>query len=77
MEVGLFGLNGLRIKERRHTAETLCDLLAAAAGIVMGQRGVNILGGVSILVACIHGLNLKQSDKYHFDSVLNKKCATS
>lgn len=77
VEVGLFGLNGLRINERRHTAETLCDLLAAAAGIVMGQRGVNILGGVGILVACIHGLNLKQSDKYHFDSVLNKKCATS
>lgn len=65
--VGLFGLNGLRINEKRHTAETLCDLLAAAAGIVMGQRGVNIP------VACIHGLNVKQSDKYHLDNVLNQK----
>ena len=28
----------------------VCDLLAAAAGLVMGQRGVNIP------LACIHGL---------------------
>ena len=53
--VGLYGLNGLRINKEAGTAETLCDLLAAAAGLVMGQRGVNMP------LACIRGLEYDQN----------------
>lgn len=53
--VGLYGLNGLRINKEAGTAETLCDLLAAAGGLVMGHRGINIP------LACIHGLEYDQN----------------
>ena len=48
-------MNGLRINKEAGTAETLCDLLAAAAGLVMGQRGVNMP------LVCIHGLEYEKT----------------
>lgn len=38
--VGLYGIPPLR--ERNDAQETICDMLAASAGLVMGQRGNNI-----------------------------------
>lgn len=42
--VGLYGIDGLRKTEHKNKkyVETLCDMLASAAGLIMGQRGVNI-----------------------------------
>lgn len=41
--VGIYGIHPLRnLKvENKVTSETLCDMLAASAGLIMGQRGVN------------------------------------
>lgn len=63
--VGLYGLNGLRINKEAGTAETLCDLLAAAAGLVMGQRGINIP------LACIHGLEYDQNTDSGIGDIVN------
>ena len=38
--IGLYGVSPVR--ERNEVQETICDMLAAAAGLVMGQRGNNI-----------------------------------
>ena len=38
--IGLYGIRPIRKKD--DTEETICDMLAAAAGLVMGQRGTNI-----------------------------------
>lgn len=42
--VGLYGIDGLRKTEYKNKkyVETLCNMLASAAGLIMGQRGVNI-----------------------------------
>lgn len=42
--VGLYGIDGLRKTQHdgKKYIETLCDMLASTAGLVMGQRGVNI-----------------------------------
>lgn len=39
--VGLYGINGLRKtqSDRKTSIETICDMLAASAGLLMGQRG--------------------------------------
>lgn len=39
--MGLYGINGLRKTkfERKTNIETICDMLAAASGLLMGQRG--------------------------------------
>ncbi|BDR59974.1 coenzyme F420-0:L-glutamate ligase [Lactobacillus xylocopicola] len=63
--IGLSGLSGLRVNEHTHTSETLCDLLAAAAGLVMGQRGVNIP------LVCIHGLDYEKSLECGIGDVVN------
>ena len=63
--VGLYGLNGLRINKEAGTAETLCDLLAAAAGLVMGQRGINIP------LVCIHGLEYEKATDYSIADTVN------
>ncbi|WEV50414.1 coenzyme F420-0:L-glutamate ligase [Lactobacillus sp. ESL0731] len=63
--VGLYGINGLRIDKENKTVETLCDLLASAAGLVMGQRGTNIP-----LVA-IHGLKYEKSSDSSIKDALN------
>lgn len=47
--IGLYGINPLRnrmvydkyLKCNKNTSETICDMLAAAAGLLMGQRGQN------------------------------------
>lgn len=67
--VGLYGLNGLRLNKENGTAETLCDMLASAAGLVMGQRGINIP------LACIHGVEYKMSDDCGIKEVINYKKA--
>ena len=63
--MGLYGLNGLRINKEAGTAETLCDLLAAAAGLVMGQRGVNMP------LVCIHGLEYDQNTSSGIGDAVN------
>ena len=63
--VGLYGLKGLRINETAGTAETLCDMLASAAGLVMGQRGVNIP------LACIHGLKYEEDFQSSIEDTVN------
>ena len=63
--VGLYGLNGLRVNKEAGTAETLCDLLAAAAGLVMGQRGINIP------LACIHGLEYEKATDFSIADTVN------
>ncbi|MCT6807306.1 MAG: coenzyme F420-0:L-glutamate ligase, partial [Bombilactobacillus sp.] len=63
--VGLYGLNGLRLNKENGTAETLCDMLASAAGLVMGQRGMNIP------LACIHGLEYEKSDSCKIKDIVN------
>ena len=63
--VGLYGLNGLRINKEAGTAETLCDLLVAAAGLVMGQRGVNIP------LVCIHGLEYEKATDFSIADTVN------
>ena len=63
--VGLYGLNGLRLNKENGTAETLCDMLASAAGLVMGQRGMNIP------LACIHGLEYEKSDSCKTKDIVN------
>lgn len=42
--LGLYGIDGLRKTQHdgKKYIETLCDMLASTAGLVMGQRGVNI-----------------------------------
>lgn len=42
--VGLYGINGLRTNkyQNKTNIETICDMLAAASGLLMGQRGVGI-----------------------------------
>lgn len=42
--VGLYGIDGLRESEYQNktNVETICDMLAAASGLLMGQRGVGI-----------------------------------
>lgn len=39
--VGLYGINGLRRTtfRKKNNVETICDMLAAASGLIMGQRG--------------------------------------
>ena len=39
--VGLYGISGLRKSryEDKDNAETICDMLAASAGLLMGQKG--------------------------------------
>ena len=39
--VGLYGINGLRKTQSdgKTSIETICDMLAASAGLLMGQRG--------------------------------------
>jgi len=63
--VGLYGLNGLRTNKKTGTSETLCDLLAAAAGLVMGQRGINIP------LVCIHGLEYEKATDYSIADTVN------
>ena len=63
--VGLHGLNGLRTNKKTGTSETLCDLLAAAAGLVMGQRGINIP------LACIHGLEYEKATDLSIADTVN------
>ena len=63
--VGLYGLNGLRLNKENGTAETLCDMLASAAGLVMGQRGQNIP------LVCIHGLEFDKSENCGIEDVIN------
>ena len=63
--VGLYGLNGLRVNKEAGTAETLCDLLAAAAGLVMGQRGVNIP------LACIHDIEYEKAMDFSIADTVN------
>ena len=63
--VGLYGLNGLRTNKKIGTSETLCDLLAAAAGLVMGQRGINIP------LACIHGLEYEKATDFSIADTVN------
>ncbi|WP_280682948.1 coenzyme F420-0:L-glutamate ligase [Lactobacillus kimbladii] len=63
--VGLYGLNGLRTNNKTGTSETLCDLLAAAAGLVMGQRGINIP------LACIHGLEYEKATDFSIADTVN------
>ncbi|WP_236253630.1 coenzyme F420-0:L-glutamate ligase [Lactobacillus ultunensis] len=43
--VGLYGINGLKTNkyQNKTNIETICDMLAAASGLLMGQRGVGIL----------------------------------
>ncbi|WP_163652952.1 coenzyme F420-0:L-glutamate ligase [Listeria sp. PSOL-1] len=67
--IGLFGLPALRTNANSPTEkkpkETLCDLLAASAALVMGQRGTGVP------LAVIHGLDFtfdptsKISDALH------------
>lgn len=40
-KVGLYGINGLRKTQSngKINVETICDMLAASAGLLMGQRG--------------------------------------
>ena len=40
LSIGAYGVAPIR--RQNGTEETICDMLAAAAGLVMGQRGVNI-----------------------------------
>ena len=40
LSIGTYGVPPIR--RQNGTEETICDMLAAAAGLVMGQRGVNI-----------------------------------
>lgn len=42
--VGLYGIDGLRKSKYKDKTniETICDMLAAASGLLMGQRGVGI-----------------------------------
>lgn len=45
--------------------KTLCDMLASAAGLVMGQRGVNIP------LACIHGLKYEEDFQSSIEDTVN------
>ena len=40
-KVGLYGINGLRKTQSngKINVETICDMLAASAGLLMGQKG--------------------------------------
>lgn len=55
--VGLYGINGLRKTQSngKINVETICDMLAASAGLLMGQRG-NM-----VPIVTIHGF------EYEFD----------
>lgn len=59
--IGLYGIPPLR--QENDSQETACDMLAAAAGLVMGQRGNNIP------VVIIRGY------QYDFDSQVNLQSA--
>lgn len=65
--VGLYGLSGIRITKNNEKkyVETLCDMLASAAGLVMGQRGTNIP------VVRIRGVNFNFDDKAGIEEALN------
>lgn len=65
--VGLYGISGLRKGryEDKTNVETICDMLAASAGLLMGQRGKRLP------IVKIHGMN------YVFDKTATIKDAVN
>ncbi|MDF7638056.1 coenzyme F420-0:L-glutamate ligase [Lactobacillus sp. ESL0791] len=65
--VGLYGIKGLRVSNdgKKKNIETLCDMLAAAAGLIMGQRGT------SIPVVRIRGLDYSFTENSGLADVVN------
>ncbi|TDL33459.1 glutamate ligase [Macrococcoides bohemicum] len=43
ISIGIYGINPLRVVniDGKTTSETICDMIAASAGLIMGQRGNN------------------------------------
>ncbi|WP_419512848.1 coenzyme F420-0:L-glutamate ligase [Lactobacillus kimbladii] len=62
VEVGLYSLKN---KEAGTSTDTFCDLLAAAAGLTIGQRGINIP------LACIHGLEYEKATDFSIADTVN------
>lgn len=65
--MGLYGIDGLRKTQHdgKKYIETLCDMLASTAGLVMGQRGVNIP------VVKIRGLEYEFNESAMIEEALN------
>jgi len=74
LTVGLYGIQPYRQSsytndngEKKQNQETLCDLIAAAAGILMGQRG----NGIPLVV--VQGIDYTFDENATLDSILHKR----
>lgn len=72
ISIGVSGIDPLRVNEARlgegklkRTEETISDLLAAQASLIMGQRGKNIP------IVCIRGFHYRQNNEANIKSILH------
>lgn len=73
LSIGVAGIEPLRINEVldesgkvKKTEETICDMLAAQAGLLMGQRGNNLP------VVCIRGFKYEHNPNANLQSIIHK-----
>lgn len=73
ISIGVAGIDPLRVKEvavengkTKRTEETIADMLAAQASLIMGQRGNNIP------VVCIRGFSYSHNENANLQSIIHK-----
>ncbi len=69
ISIGLYGLPALRIQDNgsnNKTEETTCDMIAAGAGLIMGQKGTNIPAVI------VHGYDYEFDGSANLTSILHR-----
>lgn len=72
ISIGVAGIDPLRVKEvpmesgkTKRTEETIADMLAAQASLIMGQRGNNVP------IVCIRGFSYSHNDAANLQSIIH------